>query len=394
MANILEQLLNIVPSLVKQFGPTNPPGSSVFIALVALALSLSLTLLSRFLIDTKKLARYTRETREHNKMKMKALRTADKKLQLQVDRKARRAKKMQSELMSMRMRPLMFYFLPLMIIFFSMSSHYNFSPGLVLDTAEFTLNSSSSGPSDEDLQLLSHINGSQTYYNKTLRIMGRYNTSLNGDVWYNISGNDLINESGGWNGKAIQNGQWWTIEAHPKTRVEETQLQIRISLNSTVDNSSLAQEVIHVTVGNSETIRRIHVTSHTENMNYRQGEPILLFGIYRPKDKSRHVVQIDDENRADSYGQDLDQLYWNLTLESTDDSSIIVRLELFKINRSEKPLAAIFPFALPTKILWLRLGWNFSNGRTYFTPMFVWWYFAVNISFGAAMQKIAGLSPD
>ncbi|MFW9915919.1 MAG: hypothetical protein ACFFGZ_09955, partial [Candidatus Thorarchaeota archaeon] len=64
-------------------------------------------------------------------------------------------------------------------------------------------------------------------------------------------------------------------------------------------------------------------------------------------------------------------------------------------NRSQKPLAAVFPFGVPEKILWIRLGWTFKDaGRTYFVPMFVWWYFAVNISFGAAMQKIAGLSPD
>ncbi|MFX0117439.1 MAG: hypothetical protein ACFFB3_23025, partial [Candidatus Hodarchaeota archaeon] len=81
MASIIEEILDFVPSLVREFGPENPPGSSIFIAIIALALSLSLTLLSRYLIDIDKLARYTRETKAYNKMKMQALRTADKKLQ-------------------------------------------------------------------------------------------------------------------------------------------------------------------------------------------------------------------------------------------------------------------------------------------------------------------------
>jgi hypothetical protein len=95
-------------------------------------------------------------------------------------------------------------------------------------------------------------------------------------------------------------------------------------------------------------------------------------------------------------GPDFKQAYWNLTLAPSNEDSKTIKLELFKINRSDRPLAAIFPFSLPTeKILMITLGWNRSiDGGNYFVPMFVWWYFAVNISFGAAMQKIAGLSPD
>lgn len=396
MASIIEEILDFVPSLVKRFGPENPPGSSIFIAIVALGLSLSLTLLSRYLIDVDKLARYTRETKAHNKMKMQALRTADKKLQLQVDRQSRRAKKMQSELMNMRMRPLMFYFIPLMIIFFSMSSHYNFNRGEVIATTDIQLRGDSGGPTSADLQILSHINNSQTYYNRTLRIVGIFNTSMDSQIWYNISGGSLLTNTGVWNGTAsYSDGPWWTIEAEPKTSEKDATLTVLISLNSTIDNSSLAQQTLNISVGDSNTIERLQITSHIDNGTFKQGEAIRLFGTARSRDKDPHNVQDSKGNWADKDDDDYKWIYWNITLEPSDESSKTIRLKLSDLNRSENPLAAVFPFGIPEKILWLRLGWTFKDaGQTYFVPMFVWWYFAVNISFGAAMQKIAGLSPD
>ncbi len=396
MASIIEEILDFVPSLVRSFGPENPPESSIFIAIVALGLSLSLTLLSRYLIDIDKLARYTRETKAFNKMKMQALRTADKKLQLQVDRQSRRAKKMQSELMNMRMRPLMFYFIPLMIIFFSMSSHYNFNRGDVIATTDIELSGVSSGPTSEDLQILSHTNNSQTYYNRTLKIVGTFDSSLNGQIWYNIAGDDLLTSTGRWNGTAsYSGGPWWTIEAEPKTSEKETELTVHISLNSTIDNSSLAQQRLDIAVGDSKTIGELQITSHIDGGTFKQDEAIRVFGTARSKDRDPHNVRDSRGNWADNDDDDRKWIYWNITFEPSDESSKTIRLKLFDLNRSENPLAAVFPFGVPEKILWIRLGWTFKDaGRTYFVPMFVWWYFAVNISFGAAMQKIAGLSPD
>jgi uncharacterized membrane protein (DUF106 family) len=396
MASLIEEILDFVPSLVRRFGPENPPGSSIFIAIVALGLSLSLTLLSRYLIDIEKLARYTRETKAYNKMKMQAMRTADKKLQLQVDRQSRRAKKMQSELMNMRMRPLMFYFIPLMIIFFSMSSHYSFNRGDVIATTEIELNGDSSGPTNADLQILSHANNSRTYYNRTLKIVGAFDNTLSAQIWYSITGVGLLTSTGVWNGTTSYNdGPWWTIEAEPKTSVEETTLTVIISLNSTSDNSSLAQQRLDIEVGNSNTIGRLQITSHRDGGTFKQGEAIRVFGTARSKDKDPHNVRDRNGNWADNDDEDHKWIYWNMTLEPSDDASKTISFRLFDLNRSQNPLAAVFPFGLPEKILWLRLGWTFKDaGRTYFVPMFVWWYFAVNISFGAAMQKIAGLSPD
>lgn len=396
MASIIEEILDFVPSLVRRFGPENPPESSIFIAIVALGLSLSLTLLSRYLIDTDKLARYTRETKAYNKMKMQALRTADKKLQLQVDRQSRRAKKMQSELMNMRMRPLMFYFIPLMIIFFSMSSHYSFNRGEVIATTDIELSADSSEPTNEDLQILSHANNSLTYYNRTLKIVGTFDSTLDGQIWYNITGDDLLTSAGAWQGTAsYSDGSWWTIEAEPKTSVKETTLEVLVSLNSTSDNSSLAHQRLDITVGDSKTIGRLEITSHTDGGTFRQGEAIRVFGTARSRDRDPHNVRDSKGNWADNDDNDRNWIYWNMTFEPSDESSKTIRFRLFDFNRSQKPLAAVFPFGVPEKILWIRLGWTFKDaGRTYFVPMFVWWYFAVNISFGAAMQKIAGLSPD
>ncbi|MFW9916403.1 MAG: EMC3/TMCO1 family protein, partial [Candidatus Thorarchaeota archaeon] len=357
MASIIEEILDFVPSLVRRFGPENPPESSIFIAIVALGLSLSLTLLSRYLIDTDKLARYTRETKAYNKMKMQALRTADKKLQLQVDRQSRRAKKMQSELMNMRMRPLMFYFIPLMIIFFSMSSHYSFNRGEVIATTDIELSADSSEPTNEDLQILSHANNSLTYYNRTLKIVGTFDSTLDGQIWYNITGDDLLTSAGAWQGTAsYSDGSWWTIEAEPKTSVKETTLEVLVSLNSTSDNSSLAHQRLDITVGDSKTIGRLEITSHTDGGTFRQGEAIRVFGTARSRDRDPHNVRDSKGNWADNDDNDRNWIYWNMTFEPSDESSKTIRFRLFDFNRSQKPLAAVFPFGVPEKILWIRLG--------------------------------------
>ncbi len=395
MANILDQLFDIVPSIIRRLGPENPPGSSFFIVLVALCLSLSLTLLSRYLIDTDKLARYTKETKAHNKMKMRAMRTADKKLQLQVDRQARRAKKMQSELMNMRMRPLMFYMLPLMIIFISMSSYYNFEPGSVFTTSDITLEGLDNVP-DEDIWILSHVNNTKVFYNETLRVVGEFNTSTNGAIWFNINGSDIIQNNGTLAGKAKIFTNQWIVEAEPKTLAQNNSwFIVHIFLNSTIDNSSIAMKTLNVTIGDKNTIPRIQVTSHLDTGSYFKGKELHLFGTFRSANPREHTIRDKNGRWADRYNRSKTQTFWNLSYGLKNDDTFDDRLELYKISKSKKPLAAIFPFAIPTKLLWLEVGWTFKDaGRTYFVPRFVWWYFSVNISFGAAMQKIAGLSPD
>jgi uncharacterized membrane protein (DUF106 family) len=76
------------------------------------------------MIDIDRLAILTRETKKYNKLKMEAVRKADTKLKLKVDRLAEKNKKLQSELTMMRMKPLLITFIPLMLVFFAMAGIY------------------------------------------------------------------------------------------------------------------------------------------------------------------------------------------------------------------------------------------------------------------------------
>ena len=125
---------NSILAIMNSFPPITPPLSSIFILIVAFIISLGSALVSRYMIDVDRLAVLTRETKKYNKLKMEAVRKADTKLKLKVDRLAEKNKKLQSELTMMRMKPLLITFIPLMLVFFAMAGIYrgaasSYTPG-------------------------------------------------------------------------------------------------------------------------------------------------------------------------------------------------------------------------------------------------------------------------
>lgn len=129
MADIITQTLNglnnIINSLLGLVAPHTPPGSSIFIIVVATLTTVLSTLISRKFIDVKKLKLYTRKTKEFQKLQRKALRSQDPILKKKVENQKATSQRMQSELMKMRMKPMLFTMIPLLLVFFSLNSYYS-----------------------------------------------------------------------------------------------------------------------------------------------------------------------------------------------------------------------------------------------------------------------------
>ncbi|MHA1984180.1 MAG: EMC3/TMCO1 family protein [Candidatus Hodarchaeales archaeon] len=109
----------------------SPPYSTIFVIMVSLGVSTFSTLLSRRLMDVDKLKRYTRETKEYNSLKMKGLKSQDRRLLKKIEDNKPRADKMQKELFSMRMKPMMYTIIPLMLVFVLMNGYFGANDSIV-----------------------------------------------------------------------------------------------------------------------------------------------------------------------------------------------------------------------------------------------------------------------
>ena len=129
--DIFSSLTNLPDQILAFIAPKTPPGSAIFIILVSLGITLFSVALSRKMIDIDKLKRYTREMREYNSLKMKSLRSQDRRLMKKVDDNKERFTKIQSELMFMRMKPMLIQMLPLIIVFIVMNTYFSANSALV-----------------------------------------------------------------------------------------------------------------------------------------------------------------------------------------------------------------------------------------------------------------------
>jgi uncharacterized membrane protein (DUF106 family) len=120
--------VNVLP--VAQFPPTEPPLSSLFILLLAFVVSLLSSGLARYLTDTDKLRRLTRETKRYQKLRTQMLKTADVKLKKQYEHEADRMRRVQSELSRMQMKPMLIIIVPMLIVFGFFNAYYD--PGFTI----------------------------------------------------------------------------------------------------------------------------------------------------------------------------------------------------------------------------------------------------------------------
>lgn len=124
--------------------PLKPPGATLFVIAFSTGLSLFISLLSRYMIDIKEMQRYTREIKKFQELKKRSLQTADRKLVIKVKRREAYIQKIQSKMMFQRFKPMVIYFIPLLVMFSVLRGIYS-SPTMVfierssmVATAEWT----------------------------------------------------------------------------------------------------------------------------------------------------------------------------------------------------------------------------------------------------------------
>jgi uncharacterized membrane protein (DUF106 family) len=102
---------------------TSPPGSMIFVLLLAITTALISTLLTRWLVDTEEINRKQTQTKAHEEEKQKIIDMAEidperyKKSRKRWERKDAMLKKSQQKMALQRMKPTCITFLPMIIIF-------------------------------------------------------------------------------------------------------------------------------------------------------------------------------------------------------------------------------------------------------------------------------------
>ncbi len=127
---LIEDLMQVPNELLKFIAPAEPPFSSVFIGLVSIGLSLFSTYIIWRFTDVEKLRRYSEIMQEYMQLQKQVLKTADKKLKMKLEREQPRYQRIQSELFTMRMKPLMIMIIPMILFFVILGGYYNGVTGI------------------------------------------------------------------------------------------------------------------------------------------------------------------------------------------------------------------------------------------------------------------------
>ncbi len=371
-AGILEDIGDFLPDLVRNYAPPDPPFSSLFIMLVGMCLSITIALISRQLIDIEKLKKYTREQKAYRKLQRKVQQTADRKLKLELDRKSRRMKRINSELSNMRMRPMLIYMIPLMLIFFSLSSFYN-SNG---HTEKYYMSAENTSVVD------GAINGKyeDTHYSPYIKSHGKREKEVKTLDIREV--NDSLN-----------------IQVLFKDLIDYPEFKIQLQINETQGNEnftvSYSINIEKPTEDDWTEIAQIEngtliVTNHTQyyNQTFIQGlisdrPGKVMYQLNTPDNPLRSLVlRIEDTSQ-------------DFTTPQNDSLIKIDSIEL-RAHRDNRP--AVIPYKLRLPLLPKTFfGEDYKTlptAPTYTSLHFVWWYFAVNISIGGIVQKVAGLQPE
>ncbi len=127
---LIDDLMRLPTEILSLFAPKYPPFSSVFIGLVSIGLAFFSTYIIWRFTDVEKLQRYSEIMQEYMELRKQLLKTADKKLKMKLEREEPRYQRIQSELMSMRMKPLMIMIIPMMLFFVILGGYYNGTNGI------------------------------------------------------------------------------------------------------------------------------------------------------------------------------------------------------------------------------------------------------------------------
>jgi uncharacterized membrane protein (DUF106 family) len=109
-----------------------PPGSAILIMGVALLTSTITQLITRLITDTRQLKRYTKQQRLHKEAKKKAEAEGNVKKIIQLRRKDKYIQKIATRMAKERIKPLIFTFVPLIVLFFILNGFFTDSGGAIL----------------------------------------------------------------------------------------------------------------------------------------------------------------------------------------------------------------------------------------------------------------------
>ena len=106
-----------------------PPGATLFIIGLAVLTAVITNLITRLITDTKQLRRYTKQIRLHKQAVSKAEKEGNTKKLVQLKRKEKYIQKISTRMAKERLKPLIFTFVPLIILFFVLNGFFTLSDG-------------------------------------------------------------------------------------------------------------------------------------------------------------------------------------------------------------------------------------------------------------------------
>ena len=106
-----------------------PPGATLFVIGVAFITAFTTNLITRLITDTKQLKRYTKQIRLHKQAVSKAEKEGNTKKLIQLKRKEKYIQKISTRMAKERIKPLIFTFVPLIILFFVLNGFFTTPSG-------------------------------------------------------------------------------------------------------------------------------------------------------------------------------------------------------------------------------------------------------------------------
>ncbi|MFQ6050397.1 MAG: EMC3/TMCO1 family protein [Candidatus Hydrothermarchaeota archaeon] len=121
-------LFNIMDAILSPIKFSGPKGPMFTILIISTIISVAVTLIQKYTVDQERISELRRLTMEYQK-KMKEAR--EKNDQKEMRKLTRKFTSIQSEMMSMTFRPMLYYMLPLFLIFFWLRNTYPSSQVIV-----------------------------------------------------------------------------------------------------------------------------------------------------------------------------------------------------------------------------------------------------------------------
>ncbi|UCE11317.1 MAG: DUF106 domain-containing protein [Candidatus Thorarchaeota archaeon] len=109
---------------------SSPPGSAVFVLIVSVSISTISNMAMRRFTDMRRLNRYQTEIKQYREMEQQAKKTGNEKLLRKVRRRKSYVDRIQREMLTARCKPMMFFFIPFILLFNVLRTFYLEADGI------------------------------------------------------------------------------------------------------------------------------------------------------------------------------------------------------------------------------------------------------------------------